>query len=272
MYRVTTWGKWEEERKALTASILADEKIQTEKEKLDKALFEEVNTAMVKATSAYIKEHAEEFKQQPLPPELLINSYQVAVNAVLASLSSALDIKEELLNPHFDEFQAKAMATVNEILTHLSTIGNLAQHTKIEAINDLYGPDFEKKYPGLFKLLPYEDPELIELAKSKINTQSQEINFGPHKKIIDEQLIYINQLAPQLSTSSNFEEQFKLETKKTLEQFKHDIANPKKANSSAVTPFWKDAKFEGEIKTSKHVKGYEEDKGLNEDAKSGLSM
>lgn len=238
---VTTYGKWETQRVALVKKLVSNTHIQQSKENIDNALFTTVNEQMVKAGYAYVRAN-----NGSLPlKELTLNCYEASLGVVLDALSSALAVEKDFIQDAVEQFHQQAMDLANQNIDDLLLIGNVSITSKQAAISKLYGNDFATNYPELAKQLPTQDKELFEISRNACEQFIREHNFGDFNTIIEEHLIYMNQVAPQLNPTEAYQTLFKEKTGNTMEDYKADIANAK-VTIPANLHMWSEKPVEGD--------------------------
>lgn len=234
-YVVTTYGKWEEQRKKLVTKLISHPEIiaKTSKEKIDKALFDDVNSAMVEIAYEYTREkNAEVVAKQLTLRDLTIRAYELSLDVVLDSLSKSLAIEKELLAPFVSEFCQECKQAINSIIDISMIIGTLSIKAKAEAAIELYGNNFACLYEDLNKKLPLQDPDLIECARATINRTIKPADYGDKAENVRQQLIYMNEIAPVITPSEEFKALFKGKTGKTMQEYKAEVAKNKASLST----------------------------------------
>ncbi|WED44058.1 hypothetical protein [Legionella cardiaca] len=236
-FKVSTFGKWEELRLTLVASLLKDKQITAviNESAIHTALLDPVNSAMVESAMIHVKKRSQE-TSPPAMRELTIESYHLSLTVMLEHLASALSISENLLAPYVEKFIQDAKASIPDIIDDMMKIGAVSVKAKAEGIEQLYGSDFKDKFKELAKQLPFEDEELINMARQKIEDLIRTKNFGANEKMVLEHFTYINEIAQQMSATADFKEQFKKETGKSMTDYKLEY---KEKIKIVVTPFWK---------------------------------
>ncbi|KTD22754.1 Uncharacterised protein [Legionella lansingensis] len=255
-FKVSTFGKWESQRKQLVQDLLADKQLGELNEKqVDDVLLNDVNSAMVTAAFAYIKEEKQKSTSIPMR-ELTISSYRVSLNVMLNSLAHSLKLSPTLLAPHVEKFRHDAEQSLPEIIDDMMQIGAISVNTKAKAMDELYGNDFKTKFPQLAQQLPFEDSELIKLAREKIEAFFLTHDFGKNETLMRSHLVYITEIAAQMMPASDFVKQFQEQTGQSMEEYKAahkmQVKNEEKI-LSAVTPFWKTPQPETKTESSSNI-------------------
>jgi hypothetical protein len=221
---VSTFGKWESQRKELIKDLLADPNIYTKTSEfaINTALLNPVHSAMYELALNYIREHTNNIQPTAMR-QLVCESYQLSLTVVLKSLSNALNIPEELLSCHTEKFCVAARESIEAIIDDILKLGQLAVQIKNKAIDTLYGSSFKTIYPELAQQLFVQDEELSELARKGLEQQINPLDFGKNESIIREHLIYIHEISIQMKPSEKFQTEFLEKIRKTQQQYKIDI-------------------------------------------------
>jgi hypothetical protein len=227
-YIVTTFGKWEEQRKQLVAELLSNAEIAAKinKEKIEQVLFDDVNSAMVEMAYSYSRANYPKVGTGQITlRDMTLQAYKLSLTVVLNSLSNALAIDEAELEPFVARFNAACENALDKTLMDISMdIGQASINSKGEATKQLYGETFAVQYKDLAQQLQLQDPDLIAIAKEFIKKTIKPENYGDRAENVKQQLIYMDQIAPKITTSNEFAELFLKRTGKTMQEYKDAVA------------------------------------------------
>ncbi len=227
-YIVTTFGKWEEQRKQLVAELLSNAGIAalTTKERIEQALFDDVNSVMVEIVYAHSRVNYQNLLSGQITlREMTIQAFKLSLTVVLNALSNALAIDEALLEPFVARFNTACESALDKTLMDISMdIGRAGIKAKREAARLLYGETFAAQYKDLAQQLQSQDPDLITIARDFIKKTIKPENYGENVENAKQQLIYMDQTAPKITTSDEFEELFLKRTGKTMQEYKNAVA------------------------------------------------
>lgn len=217
--KLSTYGIWEAPRRALADHLIKDPALGCDPKAVKKALLEDAITVIIDTSYSYQQKLQRE--QSPLSlKERALATYEVAFATMLPSLAQSLNQAEELLRPYVDEFIVQALAISHQHADYLMELAALSRKTKIDGMAELYGDDFSSNYPVLASSLPLNDAELIEKAAKAVTVEILRNCPAELCLIMDEHKVYMQEIARQKITDSEFAEQFKSETGVTMEQFK----------------------------------------------------
>jgi len=227
-YIVTTFGKWEEQRKQLVAELLSNADIAalTTKERIEQALFDDVNSVMVEIVYAHSRVNYQNLLSGQITlRELTIQAFKLSLTVVLKALSNVLAIDEALLEPFVARFNAACECALDKTLMDISMdIGRAGIKGKREAARLLYGETFAAQYKDLAQQLQSQDPDLITIARDFIKKTIKPENYGDNVENAKQQLIYMDQTAPKITTSDEFKELFLKRTGMTMQEYKKAVA------------------------------------------------
>lgn len=221
-FAVTTFGKWEVQHQKLFSSLISNPEILSKKnkEEIKKALLDDVNSAMHEKAYEFVRQNISQLSLR----NLTIQSYQISLTVVLESLSNALSIPKEILNPYVQMFCEECNQSLETMIDDTMKIGQVSVQSKSAAIEQLYGQNFKTLYPDLAQKLQLQDPEVIEVGRKNIEKTIKPADFGKNESIIREQLIYINEIATKVNSTDEFRELFAAKTGLTMEQYKNKVA------------------------------------------------
>jgi hypothetical protein len=225
-YVVTTFGKWEEQRKKLVADLLNNPEVAkiVTKEKIEKALFDDVNSVMFETGRDFVIKNMPKVPQEMSMKDLIIQSYKLSLTVVLDSLAKALSIDKALLEASVNTFNKACTDAIDSIIDISMQIGGVSEKAKATAIIKLYGENFAKRFPDLVTPLKLNDAELSAFAAKEIDKQIIPENYGDRAENVKQQLIYIKEMVLRLAPTPDFAQLFKERTGRTMQEYKDDVA------------------------------------------------
>lgn len=252
MKPVTTFGKWEAERKVLVQALLDDDAVPADEASINKALFGQVNEAMFLSGMAAARASSDKANPKDMKTLALI-AYDASLKPVLETLSKTLEIDSQRLSKHVQSFVAMAAEKVEHIIDDMVLIGKQSIQSKGAALSQLYGGDFAKRYPDLSKSLLMQDAELVSVGQMAVNAFIKSHDFGQNTEVVNEQLKYINEIAPEVNATEEFQALFDATTGKTMADYKDRVAQQKKQSA----PVGRGSKWQPAVKKVPYEKDVE---------------
>ncbi|MFA5960465.1 MAG: hypothetical protein WC785_08100 [Tatlockia sp.] len=223
-YQLTSWGKWENIRKELQQSLLSDASLKLNEQSLEQLLLTEVVTNLINAASIYTLNNIQKWKESP--KELLIESSQESMDAILDTLDQKLGLTPQQIGTHLFPFFAKAEEITLLLIDHTIFVGSINYQTKNKLFTQHYGEDFKNKYPDLVERIILNDPQIINEAKQEVFSAIEQRVAKSEVEVADllkQNLIYLNEIAMQKNDNvSGFEKKFNEVTGKSMHDYKKD--------------------------------------------------
>jgi len=234
--KITTWGRWENQRQELQDFLLSTN-IGATKKSIEDALFGPVATAMYDASIQFFRSNFSRFPrclEQNATGKLQLReitqgSYDALLDesTLIQALTSSLGCDPDSISAGVSRFSNECKARMENALFDSMLIGDWSIEAKSDAFELLYGPDFPTRHPSLTKDLKTQDQDLVEQARRFIEEKihnSDESIWKEGKDIALEHLNYINQVAPNIAPSDQLESKFLKEVGLSIQDHKKQVA------------------------------------------------
>ncbi|MDR3501639.1 MAG: hypothetical protein P4L79_03560 [Legionella sp.] len=231
--KVSTYGMWEKFRIQFVTSLLTIPGLDCTREQIDEALLGSVITEVIDVA---FKCHEELAKaNSPLSmKERIIYSYEKSLACILPTLAAALQKSPELIAPHYECFKNDCLVFSKNNIDYLERLGEISRKIKSQYMIELYGSEFETRYPNLAKLVPFNDMALVDTAGKVVSLEiKKECPEAIHSQM-ELHISYITEISNQRMVKASFAEDFKKETGLSMDEFKKQNALDKKGQVVSV--------------------------------------